>query len=280
MSQDVRDELSSSQISSLYDGVNYLLKHSSKLILEMTSKAYKRDLKSDQSFVTEVDFAVEDLIREFVLKKYPTHGIVGEERDDINHEAEFQWITDPVDGTQNLVHGVPTYGVVIGVYYKGRPVAGGITHPCFNLSYSAAYKMGTFSGEREIIIEDSELINNREIDPQEILALSTRACFKRVGEEGVFDEIMREHPSTRVYYDIFSTTRAVEGQIAAVIEFGMKIWDIAATEILVTEAGGAYEVVREVDLSSELKSFSIIAGKPSVVRVLKEKMGGFKKYKA
>ncbi len=278
MKNDVRGEISGQVVGGLYASVSDLLGSASELVKLKVSERFGRELKKDQSFVTDVDFAVEDLIRDHVLKHYPEHGIVGEERDDVNPGADFQWITDPVDGTQNLVHGIPTYGVVIGVHYKGRPIAGGISHPLLELEYTAGFGRGTFCGKREIIIDDSELLSNSKIDPQEIIALSTRSCFQRSRDEHLFDLIMREYPSTRVYYDIFSTTRAVEGQAAAVIEFGMKIWDIAATEILVTEAGGAYEVVRKVTNSEGQLLLGIVAGKPSVVSVLKEQLGGFKEF--
>lgn len=278
MSVDIRKELSESVIVTLSQSVKFLLDEATSLVLEKVRERFDRELKKDQSFVTEVDFAVEDLIRAFVLKNYPEHGVVGEEREDVNPEADFQWITDPIDGTQNLVHGIPTYGIVIGVHYKGRPVAGAISHPLLDLKYTAAYGKGTFCGGRQIRIEDSVLLDDGKINPQEIIALSTRDCFKRTNEQSFYDMIVSSYPSTRVYYDIFSTTRAVEGQAGAVVEFGMKIWDIAATEILITEAGGVYEVLRDVERKDNVPIISIVAGKPSVVAVLKEQLEGYKKF--
>jgi histidinol-phosphatase len=278
MENDIRETLSKELIQKLYTSVVYLLDSATDLVKAKVSERFGRELKKDQSFVTDVDFAVEDLIRAYVLKEYPDHGIVGEEREDVNPDADFQWITDPVDGTQNLVHGIPTYGIVIGVHYKGRPVAGAISHPPLDLKYTAGFGMGTFCGDRAIVIDDSELLDNARVDPQEIIAVSTRACFARSGEEDLFEGIMKKYPSTRVYYDIFSTTRAVEGQAGAVIEFGMKIWDIAATEILITEAGGAFEVLRNVEVPGGVPLISIIAGKPSVVSVMKEELGGYKRF--
>jgi fructose-1,6-bisphosphatase/inositol monophosphatase family enzyme len=276
--EDAREELSADMIKRIRDSVIHLVDAATKLVKEKVGQSFSRELKKDHSFVTEVDFAVEDLIRDYVSKVYPEHGIVGEEREDVNPSADFQWITDPVDGTQNLVHGVPTYGVVIGVHYKGKPLAGAISHPLLDLTYAGAFGLGTFCGDRQVVIYDSELINQASIDPQEIIALSTRACFQRSREESFFDQIMKEHPSTRVYYDIFSTTRAIEGQIGAVIEFGMKIWDIAATEILVTEAGGAFEVLRKVEKQGIPTLISIVAGKPSIVSVLKNRLGGYQEF--
>jgi fructose-1,6-bisphosphatase/inositol monophosphatase family enzyme len=278
MHNDIRNEVSSAVIDEIYNSVRLLTVDATALVRKMVSERFSREMKKDQSFVTEVDFAVEDLIRSFVTANFPDHGIVGEERDDVRPDADFQWITDPIDGTQNLVHGVPTYGIVIGVHYKGRPVAGAISHPMLDLEYVGALGKGTFSKGRQVIIDDSELVDGVTIDPQEILALSTRACFERNGEGALFDSLMKEHPSTRVYYDIFSTTRVIEGQIGGLLEFGMKIWDIAATEILVTEAGGRFETVRTIHNPGGYALVSILAGKPSIVEALLEKVGGKREY--
>ncbi|MBM4416269.1 MAG: inositol monophosphatase [Chloroflexi bacterium] len=77
--------------------------------------------------VSEVDRAVEDLIRERVGERFPQHGIVGEEVElhpDPAHE--FLWVIDPVDGTTNFVNGFPLFSASVGVLHRGRPVAGAI----------------------------------------------------------------------------------------------------------------------------------------------------------
>lgn len=60
------------------------------------------DLKNDSSPVTEIDRNTELMIREAILKKFPDHGIIGEEFGNENSDAEFQWVIDPIDGTNHL----------------------------------------------------------------------------------------------------------------------------------------------------------------------------------
>ena len=77
--------------------------------------------------VSEVDRAVEGLIRERVGERFPQHGIVGEELElhpDPAHE--FLWVIDPVDGTTNFINGFPLFSAAVGVLHRGRPVAGAI----------------------------------------------------------------------------------------------------------------------------------------------------------
>lgn len=263
-------------IKNLFKDIKVLSTDCGSRVREMVSKKYETKVKADKSFVTEVDLEIEQMVRDFVSKNYPEHGIVGEEKDDVNPDSDFQWIVDPIDGTQNLVHGIPTYGIVIGVYFKGENIAGAINHPILNLEYYAAKGHGAYKNGQRIKIEDCDLFQGK-LDPQEVLTISTRSIFERSGEEEIFDSLVREYPAHRVFYDIFSTTRAIEGQAAAVVEFNMKVWDIAATDILIKEAGGVCKIVREVHKPGSKTMYSLIAGKPTAVKHLIERFGDFRK---
>jgi myo-inositol-1(or 4)-monophosphatase len=77
--------------------------------------------------VSEVDHAVEALVRQRIGERFPDHGIVGEEVDlQPDPDREFLWVIDPVDGTTNFVNGFPLFAASIGVLHRGRPVAGAI----------------------------------------------------------------------------------------------------------------------------------------------------------
>ena len=77
--------------------------------------------------VSEVDHAVEAMIRERVGERFPGHGIIGEEVEIHPDPAiEFLWVIDPVDGTTNFVNGFPLFAASIGVLQHGVPVAGAI----------------------------------------------------------------------------------------------------------------------------------------------------------
>lgn len=268
---DIRDNLPPEQINEIFEFVTAFSTSAGDLVRELVKEKFSKEEKRDKSFVTEVDFKVEDLLREKVGELFPDHGLVGEERASINPDADFQWIIDPIDGTQNLVHGIPTYGIVVGCFYKSRPIAGIINHPALRMEYYGAYKKGAYRDGVRLQIQDNP---EQDAFRQEVIALSTRDCFKRLGKENIFDTMMKEHASTRVYYDIFSTTRAIEGQVGALLEFGMKCWDIAATEILITEAGGHYEEYSRFKNSEGLEIISLIIGKPSVVAQIKKLIKG------
>ncbi|MGE3857210.1 MAG: inositol monophosphatase, partial [Dehalococcoidia bacterium] len=91
---------------------------------------YKPDAKGKDSTndpVSEVDRAVEALVRERVADRFPAHAVVGEEVDTHpDADAEVVWVIDPIDGTANFVNGFPLFAVSVGVLHRGVPVAAAI----------------------------------------------------------------------------------------------------------------------------------------------------------
>lgn len=91
---------------------------------------YKPDAKGKDSTndpVSEVDRAVEALVREQVADRFPSHGVIGEEVETHpDADAEVVWVIDPIDGTTNFINGFPLFAVSVGVLHHGVPVAGAI----------------------------------------------------------------------------------------------------------------------------------------------------------
>jgi inositol-phosphate phosphatase / L-galactose 1-phosphate phosphatase / histidinol-phosphatase len=82
------------------------------------------ETKPDRSFVTETDRAVEDLLRQMIADRFPAHGILGEEGQDVAPGADHVWVLDPIDGTAAFVAGVPMHGTLIALAQGGVPVLG------------------------------------------------------------------------------------------------------------------------------------------------------------
>ena len=97
----------------------------------------KVEEKAKNDFVSEIDRAAEDAIIDTIMRAYPDHGVVGEERGAANEDAEFVWVIDPLDGTSNYLAGIPHFCVSIGV--RRGPVLehGVIVDPVRNEEFSA-----------------------------------------------------------------------------------------------------------------------------------------------
>lgn len=95
---------------------------------------YKDERQSDP--VTNADFACQRLLQEEISKRFPEHGILGEEDDAAERERvdgqpapDFVWVLDPLDGTRNFLSGLPLYASSIGVLYRGAPVVAAVFLP-------------------------------------------------------------------------------------------------------------------------------------------------------
>jgi histidinol phosphatase-like enzyme (inositol monophosphatase family) len=81
-------------------------------------------VKADRSFVTAFDIEIEQRLRAMIADRYPSHGILGEEEQAKDANAEFVWVLDPIDGTAPFIAGAPVYGTLIALAHEGRPVIG------------------------------------------------------------------------------------------------------------------------------------------------------------
>src|SRR5438105_8033960 len=100
------------------------------------------DTKSDNTPVTCADREAEQLIRDVITRQFPTHSILGEEHGTLDGNPDYKWIIDPIDGTKSFIHGVPMYGVLIGVEVRGRPSVGVIYLPALDEMLAAADSLG------------------------------------------------------------------------------------------------------------------------------------------
>jgi myo-inositol-1(or 4)-monophosphatase len=91
---------------------------------------YKKSAEGAPAFrdpVSEVDHAVEALIRARLAERFPEHGIIGEEVDEEESRAhDFVWAIDPIDGTTNFINGFPLFAASIGILHQGRPLVGAL----------------------------------------------------------------------------------------------------------------------------------------------------------
>mgnify|MGYP001316996643 CR=1 FL=1 len=108
---------------------NFLSEESSKIILKYFRSEVKVESKEDSTPVTIADKESELLIRELIIKKYPNHGILGEEHEDVNSNSEFVWVIDPIDGTRSFIAGHKDFGTLIALLHNQKPILGIINCP-------------------------------------------------------------------------------------------------------------------------------------------------------
>src|SRR5207342_73548 len=108
--------------------------------------------KAPNDFVTEVDHAAEAAIIDTLLSAYPGHGILAEESGSARgaRDSEFVWIIDPLDGTTNFIHGLPTYAVSIGLAFRGQIQQAVVYDPARNDLFFASKGRGAFLNDKRL----------------------------------------------------------------------------------------------------------------------------------
>ncbi len=226
------------------------------------AKGVTKRIKADRTYVTDADLATEQALRRAISRAFPSHGILGEEFPSHNPEAPYQWILDPIDGTLSFTHGIPFYGSLIALYHKGRPVATAIDQPGLDLRYTAGLGLGAFRNGRRFRLRDLPATGDLS---REVIATAERYRFARCGQAGRFDRLQRTHPLVRSYADCLGHTLAAEGLVGAMVDYGIRFWDVAATRLLVTKAGGRWVETYRRPSDPASGVYGVIFGKPRVV---------------
>lgn len=221
--------------------------------------------KPDGSYVTDADIDTERALRELTARAFPDHGLVGEEHATTGAQAALRWVFDPIDGTEDFVHRVPTFGSIIALYHGDEPLVGVLECPMLGLRVHGARGLGAWQGDRRLSLGD--------VDPALPRAawrvtLSSRANFTRHHDDGpVFDRICATFGNHRIYRSCLAHLLAVTGQAEACVDTHNPIWDIAAARILAEEGGGACRTVQRYVIDGE-PMFSTVFGRRTAVEAI------------
>jgi histidinol phosphatase-like enzyme (inositol monophosphatase family) len=119
------------------------------IIMRNLANGLSFESKSDQSPVTVVDRQVEMEIRKRIGQRYPEHGILGEELAATDIDRDLVWVIDPIDGTKAFIGGIPVFGTLISLTFRGDPVVGVIDHPYTRERWIGIDGFGTtYNGQR------------------------------------------------------------------------------------------------------------------------------------
>jgi histidinol-phosphatase len=207
---------------------------------EIARAHFRRDLdlerKPDRSFVTIADRTVEREIRAGIAARFPGHGLVGEEYGTLDGDASTRWYIDPIDGTHNFIRGVPLFGTLLAVEHEGEIQAGVISAPALRERWWAARGLGAWArgldGERGVHVSRVASLDDAQ------LLYGSRTDNVASGLMPGFDALIASAWRDRGFGDFWGYTLLAEGAAEAMIEVGMKSWDLAAPLIVIEEAGG------------------------------------------
>jgi histidinol-phosphatase len=191
------------------------------------------DTKSDLTPVTDADRGAERALRERIAQDRPGDGVLGEEEGDDG--GSVRWILDPVDGTRNFSRGIPVWATLIALERDGEVVCGVVSAPALGRRWWAARGGGAFAnGEAARVSRIGELAQS-----------SVSCSYGR--------DLARLEPQVwhaRGLGDFWQHMLVAEGALDAAVDSSLALWDYAAVEPIVTEAGGRFGPLGEQWLSS------------------------------
>jgi histidinol phosphatase-like enzyme (inositol monophosphatase family) len=186
--------------------------------------------------VTEADRAAERAIRRALAKRWPAHGLIGEELGSVGEGSRFRWVIDPIDGTRAFIMGSPLWGTLIGLLDGEEAILGLMDQP--------------FTGERFWSGATGAHFRNGGAKPRR---LRTRACtslaeatlttthpdlFVKGREADAFARLATRVRMTRYGGDCYGYCLLAAGFVDLVVEAGLKTHDVVALIPIIERAGG------------------------------------------
>jgi histidinol-phosphatase len=198
------------------------------------------ETKPDLTPVTDADRGAEEALRAALSAQRPDDALLGEEFGGTAVFAGRQWVLDPIDGTKNFVRGVPVWATLIALLVDGVPQVGAVSAPALGRRWWAGAGAGAFASfggkTRRISVSGVDELGSASLSFSD---LTTGWDDGRSKFLDLNDAVWR----VRGYGDFWSYCLVAEGAVDIAAEPEVKLWDLAALDILVREAGGRFTSV-------------------------------------
>ena len=188
--------------------------------------------KGPYDFVTKTDKHVEKILIEELSKTKKNYSFLSEEVGSIkNKDKENIWIIDPIDGTTNFLHGIPHFAICIAHQSKGEILSGLIFDPIKDEMFFAEKDKGAFLNNQRLRVSKKNLLDD---------------CLFSSNHEGVKFSDLNMRYSGCVALDL---AYVAAGRLDGFFHNKINLWDVAAGEILVKEAGGTVNDIHKFDIN-------------------------------
>ena len=210
--------------------------------------------KGPNDFVTKTDKYVEKILIEELSKTKKNFSFLAEESGSIkNKDKENIWIIDPIDGTTNFLHGIPHFAICIAHQSKGEILSGLIFDPIKDEMFFAEKDKGAFLNNQRLRVSKKSLLDE---------------CLFSSNHEGVKFSDLNMRYSGCAALDL---AYVAAGRLDGFFHNKINLWDVAAGEILVKEAGGAVNDIYKFNINK----INIRASSDAINREMLKKLENF-----
>ena len=205
--------------------------------------------KADESPVTIADREAENAIRAVIQAAFPEDGWLGEETGTSGGTSGRRWIVDPIDGTRNFVRGIPLWATLVACEEDtpqgARIIAAAAGIPGLDEWYDAVLGGGARCNGVPLRVSPATRLD------QALWCFETPSWFRRQGLAGVFEALDSATALQRGLGDAYGHLLVASGRAEIVVEPHLAVWDVAATSLVVAEAGGRFT---DLDGTQSLRS--------------------------
>jgi histidinol phosphatase-like enzyme (inositol monophosphatase family) len=197
------------------------------------------DSKSDGTPVTIADREAESFLRGEIGRRFPGHGILGEEFGEEPGTESVRWILDPIDGTKSFMRGVPLYAVLIGVEVEGEPLVGVAHFPALHETVAAARGLGCLWSRPDGTTVPARVSETDEISRSVLLTTDTLRAAESPVSEG-WGELTSRTAFVRSWGDAYGHALVATGRAEIMVDPLLSPWDAAPLLPILLEAGGRF----------------------------------------
>ena len=201
--------------------------------------------KPDRTPVTDADEAVEESIRRTLSRVRSRDAVTGEEQGSTGH-SQRRWIIDPIDGTKNFVRGVPVWATLISLAVDDEVVLGVVSAPMLQRRWWASSGNGAWTGRSLLKATRCQVSDVRRLEDASLSYSSLHGWDER-GRLDDFLSLSRRCWRTRAYGDFWSYMLLAEGAVDLAAEPELQVYDMAALDVIVREAGGRFSSLDGTD---------------------------------
>jgi histidinol-phosphatase len=205
-----------------------------QLALRYFAGEFAVEQKSDLSPVTIADREAEQLLRRTLHAAFPDDGFLGEEYGDTPGSSGYRWVLDPIDGTRSFVRGIPLWGTLVGLEYKGEQIAGVAEMATLGHTWRALRGDGAYRNDERIRVSSVSDLSRA------LVFYSGLSWFVEAGREGDFLRLVKHTDRQRGFGDFYGFVLGAQGSGELMVEHGVHAWDVVALKPIIEEAGGRY----------------------------------------
>ncbi len=268
MTDDIKQEL-----NKRIPVAEYIASNAGSLISDLFHKKMRFEEKQAHDYATELDKNIESMAVKTVLQQFTDDGFYGEENVGVESKNGFEWVVDPIDGTNNYIRGLPLCGFQLAIVKDGIPIYGLIHRPLNQEIYTAT--KGEGAQYRNNLTGEKSNLNVSERDLNDAIGIFDAKVGKSTNKSTeLMLKLADQINMIRVFgVAVFDLPAVAEGAVEFLISGIAQKYDIAAGLLIIQEAGGvAYNLDgHDIKLEDDLVIFSNKVVKSKLLESLKLK---------